>query len=638
MPTRIVIQYPAPAVDDGRYPAKRTVGDPVLVQADVFRDGHELLRAVVRYRGPNRGRWRETPMERVDAHLGGVRWAGSFTVQATGRYEYTVEAWSDVFGTWRDELERKLGAGQHELVGELSEGAELLRAALERARGDADRRLIEHALLTLSDRGAPEAAKHDVVLGPELFEAVERTQERHGKACLAQPLSIEVDRALARFSAWYELFPRSWGGFTGVQKRLPELAELGFDVVYLAPIHPIGHTNRKGRDNALVARPKDPGSPWAIGDETGGHDAVHPDLGTLEDFRALTAAAAAQGIDIALDFAIQASADHPWLKQHPEWFHRRPDGTLKYAENPPKRYQDIYNFNWESADWRGLWDALRDVVLHWVDSGVKVFRVDNPHTKPFAFWAWLIEEVQARDRDVVFLAEAFTRRSVMRHLAKVGFSQSYTYFTWKNSRWELTEYVSELAYSGEQEYFRPNFFVNTPDILHAYLQHGGRPAFEARLILAATLSPSYGIYSGYENVENVAVGDGSEEYLHSEKYEIKQRKLKGELLPLVKQINLIRRDNPALQQFSNVTFLDTANDAIIAYAKQSPGNTLLAAVSIDPQQAQEGLTTIPASLGLPPSFTAHDLLSDERFQWRIGPNYVRLQPGLRQAHLIRVEH
>jgi starch synthase (maltosyl-transferring) len=518
MPTRIVIQYPAPAVDDGRYPAKRTVGDPVLVQADVFRDGHELLRAVVRYRGPNGGRWRETPMERIDAHLGGVRWAGSFTVLQTGRYEYTVEAWSDVFGTWRDELERKLGAGQHELVGELSEGAELLRAALERARGDADRRLIEHALLTLSDRDAPGAAKHDVVLGPELFEAVERTQERHGKACLEQPLSIEVDRTLARFGAWYELFPRSWGGFPGVQKRLPELAELGFDVVYLAPIHPIGHTNRKGRDNALVARPKDPGSPWAIGDETGGHDAVHPDLGTLEDLRALTAAAAAQGIDIALDFAIQASADHPWLKEHPEWFHRRPDGTLKYAENPPKRYQDIYNFNWESADWRGLWEALRDVVLHWVDSGVKVFRVDNPHTKPFAFWAWLIGEVHARDRDVVFLAEAFTRRSVMRHLAKVGFSQSYTYFTWKNSRWELTEYVSELAYSGEQEYFRPNFFVNTPDILHAYLQHGGRPAFEARLILAATLSPSYGIYSGFENVENVAAREGSEEYQHSEKY------------------------------------------------------------------------------------------------------------------------
>ncbi len=451
-------------------------------------------------------------------------------------------------------------AGQHDLAGELSEGDLLLRSALENARSGPDRKLIEHALLTLSDPAAPESAKHDVVLGPELLEAVGRTQERHGSVSLEAPLRIEVDRTRARFSAWYELFPRSWGGLAGVQKRLPDLAEHGFDIVYLPPIHPIGHTNRKGRDNALVAGPKDPGSPWAIGDETGGHDAIHPDLGSEEELRSLTQTASELGIDIALDFAIQASADHPWLTEHPEWFHRRPDGTLKYAENPPKRYQDIYNFNWESPDWRGLWDALLEVVLHWVDCGVKVFRVDNPHTKPFAFWAWLIEHVHAQDRDVIFLAEAFTRRSVMRHLAKIGFSQSYTYFTWKNSRWELTEYVVELAYSGEQEYFRPNFFTNTPDILHAYLQHGGRPAFEARLILAATLSPSYGIYSGYEAIENVAVQEGSEEYLHSEKYEVKKRKLKGELLPLIKQLNFLRRDNPALQHLSNVTFLDTAND------------------------------------------------------------------------------
>jgi starch synthase (maltosyl-transferring) len=637
VPTRIIIQYPTPSVDDGRYPAKRCVGDVVRVEADVFRDGHEMLRAVVRYRGPGTNRWREAELKRIDAHLGGVRWAGGFVVERTGRYQYTIEAWTDVFGTWRDELERKLAAGQHDLAGELSEGELLLRGALDGVRSKDDRGLIEHALLTLNDPAAPEPAKHDVVLGSELLEAVERTQERHGSVTLERALNIEVDRIRARFGAWYELFPRSWGGFAGVQKRLPDLAEHGFDVVYLPPIHPIGHTNRKGRDNALVAKAKDPGSPWAIGDETGGHDAINPELGTLEDLKALAEAASELGMDIALDFAIQASADHPWLKEHPEWFHRRPDGTLKYAENPPKRYQDIYNFNWESTDWRGLWDAFLDVVLHWVDAGIKVFRVDNPHTKPFAFWAWLIEEVHKRDRDVVFLAEAFTRRSVMRHLAKVGFSQSYTYFTWKNSRWELTEYVSELAYSGEQEYFRPNFFTNTPDILHAYLQHGGRPAFEARLILAATLSPSYGIYSGYEAVENVAVSESSEEYLHSEKYEIKKRKLKGELLPLIKQINLIRRENPALQHFSDITFLGTANDGLIAYAKQSAGNTLLIVVCIDPHQAQEGVATVPASLGLPPSFTAHDLLSDERFQWRIGPNYVRLEPGVRQAHVLVVE-
>jgi starch synthase (maltosyl-transferring) len=636
-PTRIVIQYPSPSVDGGRYPAKRCVGDYVRVEADVFRDGHELLRVVVRYRGPGSPRWREAEMQLIDAHLAGVRWGGGFEVDHTGSYQYTIEAWTDAFGTWRDELQRKLTAGQHDLGGELSEGTVLLRDALERVRSATDRTLIQHALVTLEDPTAPEAVKHDVALGPELFAAVERCQERRGSVTLEAPLKLEVDRTRARFGAWYELFPRSWGGLNGVEKRIPELADLGFDVVYLAPIHPIGRTNRKGRDNALVARAKDPGSPWAIGDETGGHDAVHPELGTMEDVRTLTATAAEHGIDICLDFAIQASADHPWLKEHPEWFHRRPDGTLKYAENPPKRYQDIYNFNWESPDWRALWDALLEVVLQWVDCGIKVFRVDNPHTKPFEFWAWLIEQVHARNRDVVFLAEAFTRRSVMRHLAKVGFSQSYTYFTWKNSRWELMEYVSELAYSGEQEYFRPNFFVNTPDILHAYLQYGGRPAFESRLVLAATLSPSYGIYSGFENIENVAVAEGSEEYLHSEKYEIKKRKLKGELLPLIRQLNFIRRENPALQRFENVTFLDTANDALIAYAKQSAGNTMVAVVNVDPHQPQEGLATVPASLGLAPSFTAHDLLSDERYQWRIGPNYIRLEPGVRQAHVIRVE-
>jgi starch synthase (maltosyl-transferring) len=635
-PKRIEIQYPAPVVDDGRYPAKRCTGDTVTVSADVFRDGHDLLRAVIRYRGPTDQHWGEKEMQRIDAHLGGVRWAGEFVVLSIGRWEYAIEAWTDVFGTWRDELARKVAAEQHDLAGELSEGALLLKDAAERATQHSDKKLIEHALQTIQDDTIPERAKHDVVLGAELFEAVERTQERHG-VVRTDPLPIEVDRLRARFGAWYELFPRSWGGLKGVRRQLPRLAELGFDVVYLPPIHPIGHTNRKGRDNALVAGPTDPGSPWAIGDETGGHDAVHGELGTKEDVIELTSAARHLGIDIALDFAIQCSADHPWLTEHPEWFHRRPDGTLKYAENPPKRYQDIYNVNWESPDWRGLWEALKQTMIAWVDCGVKVFRVDNPHTKPFAFWSWLIEQVHAHDRDVVFLAEAFTRRAVMRHLAKLGFSQSYTYFTWKNSRWELTEYVSELAYSGEAEYFRPNFFANTPDILHAYLQHGGRPAFEARLFLAATLSPSYGIYSGYENCENVAVREGSEEYLHSEKYEIKERKLDGPLLPLVARLNEVRRTNPAFQRLANITFLDTANDALIAYAKQSPGNTVITVVNLDPHQPQEGAATIPAHLGLPPSFTVHELITGERYAWRIGPNYVRLEPFIRQAHVLRVE-
>ncbi len=637
-PRRIVIQYPTPSVDDGRYPVKRCVGDRVTVEADVFRDGHDLLRSVVSYVGPDDTDWREAEMHRIDAHLGGVRWAGEFEVDRSGRWEYTIEAWTDVFGTWRDELRRKVAAGQADLQSELSEGIVLLKRAAERAVSKPDRTLIEHAYSELEDPDLPETGKHDIALGEELHAAVERASERDDTVMLDESRVIEVDRLRARFGAWYELFPRSWGGLRGVQRQLPKLAELGFDVVYLPPIHPIGLTNRKGANNSLTAKPSDPGSPWAIGDATGGHDAVHKDLGTLDDVRALTAAARKHKLDIALDFAIQCSADHPWLTQHPEWFHHRPDGTLKYAENPPKRYQDIYNVNWDSPDWRSLWDALLEVMLVWVDCGVKVFRVDNPHTKPFAFWAWLIEQVHARDRDVIFLAEAFTKRSVMRHLGKVGFSQSYTYFTWKNSRWELTEYVSELAYSGEQEYFRPNFFANTPDILHAYLQHGGRPAFEARLVLAATLSPSYGIYSGFENIENVAVREGSEEYLDSEKYELKRRSLDGELLPLIARLNQIRHEHEPFRRLSNITFLDTANDDLIAYAKQDGGDTVICVVNIDPHQPQQGVTVVPASLGLAPSFTVHDLLSDDRYQWRIGPNFVGLIPGERQAHVLRVEH
>jgi starch synthase (maltosyl-transferring) len=634
-PSRIQIQYPAPAVDGGRYAAKRCVGDAVSVSADIFRDGHDKLRAVVRYRSPGRRRWQEAELLPIDAHVDGVRWAGEFVVDERGRWEYSIQAWTDVFGTWRDELRRKVNAGQTNLAGEMSEGLLLLEGTAARAKSK-DKALIEHAVATIKDATVPDSAKHDTALGEELFAAVERAAERHGVADLEKPLPVEVDRIRARFGAWYELFPRSWGGLVGVQKVLPELVEAGFDVVYLPPIHPIGLTNRKGRNNSLVAGRKDPGSPWAIGDASGGHEAVHPELGTIDDLRNLTAAAHALGVDVALDFAIQASADHPWLKAHPEWFNRRPDGTLKYAENPPKRYQDIYNFNWESEDWLGLWDALREIVLQWVDCGVKVFRVDNPHTKPFDFWEWLIKEVHAVDRDVVFLAEAFTRRAVMRQLAKLGFSQSYTYFTWKNSRWELTEYVSELAYSGEQDYFRPNFFANTPDILHSYLQNGGEAAFVTRLVLASTLSPSYGIYSGYESFENLPVRDGSEEYLDSEKYEIKQRALDGPLLPLVTRLNQIRRDSPSLQRLANVTFLETENDGLIAYAKQAPGEILLVVVNIDPHAAQTGVVVVPAHLGTPPAFTVRDELSGEKYDWRLGRNYVGLHPWGRQAHVFRV--
>ena len=630
-PSRIQIQSPAPAVDAGRYAAKRCVGDSVTVSADIFRDGHDKLRAVVRFRGPGGGKWQEAEMLPIDAHVDGVRWQGEFLVDERGRWEYAIQAWTDVFGTWRDELQRKVGAGQTDLAGELSEGLLLLRDASSRAKKKADKGLIDQAVAAIE----ADPSNTGAALGDGLHEAVERCAERHGAARI-DPLPVEVDRVRARFGAWYELFPRSWGGLNGVRKLLPELAEAGFDVVYLPPIHPIGLTNRKGRNNSLVAGADDPGSPWAIGDAGGGHEAVHSELGTLDDLNALTKAAKDIGLDIALDWALQASADHPWLKEHPEWFNRRPDGTLKYAENPPKRYQDIYNFNWESEDWFGLWTALRDIMVQWVEAGVKVFRVDNPHTKPFAFWEWVIKEVHAVDRDVIFLAEAFTRRAVMRQLAKLGFSQSYTYFTWKNSRWELTEYVNELAYSGEQDYFRPNFFANTPDILHEYLQQGGEGAFVTRLVLAATLSPSYGIYSGYEDFENVPVREGSEEYIDSEKYEVKDRHFDGPLLPLISRLNEIRRDSAALQRLANVTFLETDNEGIIAYAKQAPGEILIVAVNLDPHHGNEGVVTVPAHLGTPPAFTVLDELSGEKYDWRLGRNYVGLHPWGRQVHVLRV--
>jgi starch synthase (maltosyl-transferring) len=591
---RIRVERVRPQLDCGRFPVKRTVGERVQVSAVLVRDGHDVLGASVLYREPGKRRFQSAPLQ----PLGNDVFAGGFEVTSCGRWEYLVEAWSDRAATWRDELRRKVEAGQVDLASELAEGERLLGiAALDVETGLAS---------TASDR--------------------------HG-VTRSEVYGVEVDRELARFGAWYELFPRSFGGFAGVEQVLPQLAELGFDIVYFPPIHPIGSSGRKGRNNTLPAKKGDPGSPWAIGAEEGGHDAVHPDLGTIEDFDRLVARAQEFGLEIALDFAIQCSPDHPWLKEHPEWFQHRPDGTIKYAENPPKRYQDIVNVDWDSEDWQGLWQALRDVVLHWVKHGVRVFRVDNPHTKPLPFWEWLIDEVHRDHPDVVFLAEAFTRPAMMRALAKIGFNQSYTYFTWKNSRAELEEYVAELA-TETVDYYRPNFFVNTPDILHEYLQSGGRPAFEARLVLAATLSPSYGIYSGYEGLENVPVREGSEEYLDSEKYELKNRRIEGPLLPLIQRLNEIRRANRSLQRLDDVTFLSTANDRVIGYTKQSPSDTLIVTVNLDPFSTAEGLITVPPELGLPFSFAVQDLLSDDTYAWRTGGNYVRLAPG--QAHLLHV--
>src|SRR5512146_900476 len=586
---RIQIQAVEPIVDCGRYPVKATVGDPVDVFATVFKDGHDTLVGSVRVRGPGERRFAEVPL----LPLGNDRYGGRFTVDRPGRWQFAVSAWTDRIATWQDELRRKVDAGQTDLAAELAEGAVLLG----------------RESLTVEDGLAADVG------------------DRHG-VTTSQAYEVDVDRELARFGAWYELVPRSFGGLNGVADVLPRLAALGFDVVYLPPIHPIGHTNRKGKNNALEHGDGDVGSPWAIGAEDGGHDALHPDLGTWKDFDALIAAARKAGVEIALDFAIQCSPDHPWLKEHPEWFNRRPDGTLKYAENPPKRYQDIYNVNFESEDWRGLWQALLDVVLGWVGRGVAVLRVDNPHTKPVPFWEWLIREVRADHPDVIFLAEAFTRPAMMTTLAKLGFAQSYTYFTWKNTRQELREFVDQVL--SWQLFYRPNMFRNAPDILHEYLQVGGRPAFEARLVRAATLSPSYGIYSGSEAFANVAVRAGSEEYLDSEKYEAKKRTLDGPLLPLVQRLNEIRRSEPALQRLENLRWLETENDQLFAFVK----GDVIVVVNLDPFAEREGVCTVPVTLGYPPVFAGRELLTNTAFTWRAGRNYVRLPPG--GAHIVKV--
>jgi starch synthase (maltosyl-transferring) len=587
---RIQIQSLTPLVDCGRYAVKACVDDEVRVEATIFRDGHEVLGGALRSKPPGARRWQEQPME----ELGNDRWAASFAPDSCGRWSYRVEAWVDPVASFQWELRRKLEGGQEDLSSELAEGALLFGR---------DELTVEDALAA-----GP---------GPRL----ELTR--------SETLNVDVDRVLARSGSWYELFPRSWGGFAGVERLLRRFAELGFDVLYLPPIHPIGHTNRKGRNNTLKAGPGDPGSPWAIGSEEGGHTAIDPGLGTEKDFERLVAAAREQGLEIALDFAIQCSPDHPWLREHPEWFHHRPDGTLKYAENPPKRYQDIYSVNFDTEDRQGLWNALRDAMLFWIDRGVRVFRVDNPHTKPVPFWEWLIGEVRERDPAVVLLSEAFTRPAMMTTLAKAGFHQSYTYFTWKNTKWELVELMGQLLHWSP--FLRPNLFANTPDILHEYLQRGGRPAFEARLVLAATLSPSYGIYSGFESLERVPAFEGSEEYLDSEKYELKERRLDGELLPLVSRLNKIRREHPALQRLENLRFLETENEQLIAYAKDD----VLVVVNLDPFGVHEGVTVIPAAFGLPPVFTVRDLLADEEHSWRTGRNYVRLEPG--KSHVLRVE-
>jgi starch synthase (maltosyl-transferring) len=642
---RVVVEGVEPQVDCGRFPIKRVAGDAVTVTADIHADGHDAVAAAVRYRPAGAEQWDEIPMAAIDND----RWQGTFIVESLGRYEYTVEGWIDRFGSWRHELSKKIGAGL-DVSSELLEGAALVHEALERIADKGTARRIRGIQRTLGDGDEEIGARLAAALSEELAAAMAAHPDRSRATKFDRVLGVIVERERARFGAWYEMFPRSASPdpsrsatFDEAAALLPYVASMGFDVLYLPPIHPIGQRFRKGRNNSLTPQQDDPGSPWAIGSEEGGHTAVEPGLGTIHDFDRFVALAATHGLEIALDIAFQASPDHPYVRKHPRWFRHRPDGTIKYAENPPKKYQDIYPFDFETVEWQSLWNELKGVFEFWIAHGVKIFRVDNPHTKPYRFWEWVIGELRQQHPETIFLSEAFTRPKVMRYLAKLGFSQSYSYFTWRTTREEIVEYFTELTATPVREYMRPNLFANTPDILHAYLQRGGRPAFQVRLVLAATLGASYGIYSGFELVENVPIREGSEEYLDSEKYQIRPRDFQqaSSLAELIGQINGIRHDHPALQQDWGLAFHSTDNAQLLAYSKRSVDgrDLILVVVNLDFANMQHGFVQLPLEAwGLTPHSTIEvlDLLSGERYFWRGEWNYVRLDPQDRVAHVLHV--
>ncbi len=640
---RVVIENVRPQIDGGRFPIKRTVGETVAVSADAFADGHDQIRCVLRYRPAGADAWHETPMMAI----GNDRWQGEFTVDALGRFEYTVIAWVDHFLTWRNDFARRRDA--EDIKSALAAGAALVREAAE-SLPEAEREALLRVASKLTGK-RPLEERRAVGLEPATLERMPHTPDRRLATEYGRELPVIVEPERARFSSWYELFPRATydsanahGTFKRVEEQLSYVAEMGFDIVYLPPIHPIGRTNRKGANNALQAGPQDPGSPWAIGASEGGHVAIHPKLGTIEDFHGLVEAAKKRGIELALDIAFQCSPDHPYVTEHPEWFRHRPDGTIQYAENPPKKYEDIYPFDFETSDWQALWQELEEVVEFWIDQGISVFRVDNPHTKPFGFWEWLISRVKERHPEVIFLAEAFTRPKVMHRLAKLGFTQSYTYFTWRNTKAELTSYVTELCSPGSREYFRPNFWPNTPDILHEYLQFGGRPAFMARLVLAATLGASYGIYGPpFELLEATPRTPGSEEYLNSEKYEIRTWELArpGSLKEFIARVNRIRHENAALHSDGNVRFHRVDNDQVICYSKSTPDleNVILTVVNLDPHHVQSGFVELPIEdwhIREDQPYQVHDLLSDARYLWHGRRNYVELDPHVAPAHILRL--
>jgi starch synthase (maltosyl-transferring) len=641
--SRAVIEGVTPELDCGRFPIKRIVGDIVVIEADIFTDGHDSLSADLLYRFEQESKWTRVAFE----PLVNDRWRAEFPVERVGRYQYTIVAWVDHLKTWRRDFDARVAAGQHSLI-DIKIGAGYIAEYADRAVG-ADTATLSNWARELNDADDLEAATTSALDDGRLATASsypdERFQTRYG-----HELEIVVDRERARYSAWYELFPRSTGSdgahgsFQDVERLLPYVAKMGFDVLYLPPIHPIGRSFRKGKNNSVIAAAGDTGSPWAIGAEEGGHQSILPALGTFDDFRHLVGAAAGHGLEIALDIAFQTSPDHPYVAEHPEWFRWRPDGTVQYAENPPKKYQDIYPFEFETGAWRELWQELRNVFVFWVEQGVRIFRVDNPHTKPFAFWEWLIRSLKDNYPDLIFLSESFTRPKVMYRLAKLGFSQSYTYFAWRNAGWEIKEYLSEITKPPLSDYFRPNLWPNTPDILTEYLQSGRRQAFITRFILAATLAASYGIYGpAFELLEHVPVEPGKEEYRDSEKYQLRQWDLNqtDSLQDLIAQVNRIRRDNVELKDNRNLHFHMIDNPDMIAYSKADDAceNVMLTIVNLDPYHVHSGWLDLDlARLGIDESrpFQVHDLLTDERYLWSGRRNFVQLSPYSIPAHIFKI--
>ena len=637
---RIAIEGIDPEIDGGRFAARAVEGRPLVIEADIFGDGHEVLGAALLFRADRAADWTETPMD----HVINDRWRATVTPRAPGACEFTLIAWRDLFGTWARDTGKKLAAGQ-EVALEAEEGRLILAEAAAATEGPEGETLRS---LAARMEGADTAARIATLTAPDTAALMARHGPRANLTPLDRALPVMVDRTRAAFSAWYELLPRSQGpgGRHGTLRdvidRLPYVAGLGFDVLYFPPIHPIGKVNRKGRNNSLTPGPDDPGSPYAIGSPEGGHKDIHPDLGTMEDFDALVQAARGHGLEIALDFAIQCAPDHPWVRDHPEWFDWRPDGTIKFAENPPKKYEDIVNVHFYRKALPDLWLELRDVVEHWIAHGVTIFRVDNPHTKPFPFWEWLIADVRSRHPGTVFLAEAFTRPKVMKRLAKVGFNQSYSYFTWRNTKAELTEYLEELTTTEARHVMRPNFFVNTPDINPFFLQSSGRPGFRTRLILAGTLSPNYGVYNGYEICEATPV-PGTEEYLDSEKYHLRRWNMDapGHIQDDIRLLNRLRNAHPALQDFANLHFVNAFDDAVLSYLKHdgAADDFLLFHVNLDPHTPRTFAFEVPLwDFGLPDdaSIEVEDAIHGNRFTWHGKTHHLTLDPETRPYAIWRL--